>query len=110
MKARPSMICAIHKKIFIRTSFQTVVDKTTFVVYNANDNYFGILRQPTVARLCCLDDKEAEMLENVREAPKLDPRVRRTRQWLQEALINLMAEKSFEAITVQDIAERAGVN
>jgi AcrR family transcriptional regulator len=50
------------------------------------------------------------MLENVREEKKVDPRVRRTRQWLQQALLGLMAEKSFEAITVQDIAERAGVN
>jgi len=39
-----------------------------------------------------------------------DPRVRRTRQALQQALEALMAEKSFAAITVHDIAERAGVN
>lgn len=50
------------------------------------------------------------MLENVREEKKVDPRVKRTREWLQKALMELMAEKSFEAITVQDIAERAGVN
>ncbi len=41
---------------------------------------------------------------------KLDPRIKRTRQMLQQALIELMAEKSFQAITVQDIAERATVN
>jgi AcrR family transcriptional regulator len=41
---------------------------------------------------------------------RVDPRVKRTRQWLQQALMDLMIEKSFEAITVQDIAERAGVN
>jgi AcrR family transcriptional regulator len=39
-----------------------------------------------------------------------DPRVRRTRRALQRALEELMAEKSFTAITVLDIAERAGVN
>ncbi|MCI0393447.1 MAG: TetR/AcrR family transcriptional regulator [Chloroflexi bacterium] len=44
------------------------------------------------------------------EEKKLDPRVRRTRQLLQQALMALMAEKSFQAITVQDIAERATVN
>ena len=41
---------------------------------------------------------------------KLDPRIKRTRQLLQQALMGLMAEKSFQAITVQDIAERATVN
>jgi AcrR family transcriptional regulator len=41
---------------------------------------------------------------------KLDPRIKRTRQLLQQALMELMAEKSFQAITVQDIAERATVN
>jgi AcrR family transcriptional regulator len=41
---------------------------------------------------------------------KLDPRARRTRQLLQGAFVALLAEKSFHAITVQDIAERATVN
>lgn len=44
------------------------------------------------------------------ESSRLDPRVRRTRQLLLRALQELMAEKSFQAITVQDIAERATVN
>ena len=44
------------------------------------------------------------------EEKKLDPRVKRTRQLLQQALMDLMREKSFQAITVQDIAERATVN
>jgi AcrR family transcriptional regulator len=39
-----------------------------------------------------------------------DPRVRRTRKLLQRALLDLMAEKSFRAITVQDLAERSTVN
>jgi len=43
--------------------------------------------------------------ENVR----LDRRVRRTRFAVQEALIRLMAEKEYEAITVQDIVERADI-
>jgi AcrR family transcriptional regulator len=38
------------------------------------------------------------------------PRIKRTRQLLQQALLDLMQEKSFQAITVQDIAERATVN
>lgn len=40
----------------------------------------------------------------------LDPRVKRTRTLLREALVALLAEQSFEAITVHDIAERATVN
>ena len=40
----------------------------------------------------------------------VDPRVRRTRSLLQQAFLELFQEKSFSAITVQDIAERATVN
>jgi AcrR family transcriptional regulator len=39
-----------------------------------------------------------------------DPRVTRTRQLLHQALLELMMEKSFQAITIQDIADRATVN
>ena len=39
-----------------------------------------------------------------------DPRVKRTRKLLQDALVELLGEKSFDAITVQDIAARATVN
>jgi AcrR family transcriptional regulator len=39
-----------------------------------------------------------------------DPRVKRTRKLLQDALVELMAEKSFDAITVQDIADRSTIN
>src|SRR5262245_17355252 len=38
-----------------------------------------------------------------------DRRVRRTRRALQEALIGLMTEKSYEAVTVQDVIDRADV-
>jgi AcrR family transcriptional regulator len=48
--------------------------------------------------------------EQARERNKMDPRVRRTRQLLQAALVALMQEKSFRVITVQDIADRATVN
>jgi AcrR family transcriptional regulator len=43
-------------------------------------------------------------------AKGVDPRVRRTRQLLQQAFIELFQEKSFASISVQDIAERATVN
>jgi AcrR family transcriptional regulator len=41
---------------------------------------------------------------------KLDPRVIRTRQMLRDALVSLIAEKGLEAVTVQDITDRAGLN
>ncbi len=45
-----------------------------------------------------------------KELRKLDPRVVRTRQMLRDALVSLIAEKGFDALTVQDIAERATLN
>ena len=39
-----------------------------------------------------------------------DPRVKRTRRLLQEALVELLGEKSFDAITIQDIAARSTIN
>lgn len=38
-----------------------------------------------------------------------DRRVLRTRKLLQEALIALVLEKGYEAVTVQDIIDRANV-
>ena len=45
-----------------------------------------------------------------REDGSQDLRVRRTRQLLQQAFLELMAQKSFQAITVQDITSGAMVN
>jgi AcrR family transcriptional regulator len=42
--------------------------------------------------------------------PRVDPRVTRTRKLIRDSLVSLLAEKSFESISVQDIAERATVN
>jgi len=41
---------------------------------------------------------------------KLDPRVKRTRNLIFQAFSELLAEKGFQAITVQDIASRAEIN
>ncbi|KOY80552.1 TetR/AcrR family transcriptional regulator [Lysinibacillus macroides] len=41
---------------------------------------------------------------------KLDPRVRRTRQLLRDALVELIDEQGYEKITVQDITQRATLN
>jgi hypothetical protein len=47
------------------------------------------------------------MILHVEKAKKLDPRVVRTRQMLRDALVSLIEEKGFDAITVQDITDRA---
>ena len=39
-----------------------------------------------------------------------DLRIRRTHKFLKDAMIQLIAEKGFDAITVGDIAERAMIN
>ena len=41
---------------------------------------------------------------------KSDPRVKRTRELIQRAFLELLQERGFEAIRVQDIAERATIN
>jgi AcrR family transcriptional regulator len=41
---------------------------------------------------------------------KLDPRVRRTRQLLEGAFLELIEEKSLQSITVRDITDRATIN
>src|SRR5512140_3294271 len=41
---------------------------------------------------------------------KLDPRVKRTRALLESAFMDLLQARGFQDLTVQDIAERAGVN
>lgn len=44
------------------------------------------------------------------ECERLDPRIRRTRQLLQDALRHLLEEKEFDKISVQDITEAATLN
>jgi AcrR family transcriptional regulator len=41
---------------------------------------------------------------------KLDPRVKRTRSLLEQAFMEVVAQKGFQAVSVQDITEKAGVN
>jgi AcrR family transcriptional regulator len=48
------------------------------------------------------------MVEGIGET--LDPRIRRTRRLLQQALGKLLESKEFEKISVQDIADEATVN
>jgi AcrR family transcriptional regulator len=41
---------------------------------------------------------------------RVDPRVKRTRKLLETAFMELMVEKGFQSITIQDVTERATVN
>ncbi|MCX8025575.1 MAG: TetR/AcrR family transcriptional regulator [Thermanaerothrix sp.] len=50
------------------------------------------------------------MLLSSEPTKKIDPRVRRTRNWIRQAFMELLAEKGLRAITVQDITVRAGIN
>ncbi len=43
-------------------------------------------------------------------ARKPDRRIQRTRQMVEQAFTELIREKGFQAITVQDITEKAGIN
>lgn len=44
------------------------------------------------------------------EKDALDPRIRRTRQLLQDALERLLSERDFDKISIQDVAEAATLN
>ncbi len=55
-----------------------------------------------------LDSEVIEDLTPVEE--KIDPRVKRTRKLLLDAFLSLLSEKSYEEITIQEIATRATVN
>ena len=41
--------------------------------------------------------------------PKMDRRIQRTRELLQKALIELIDERGYDAVTIQDIVERANI-
>jgi AcrR family transcriptional regulator len=58
--------------------------------------------------MCRLNDNEEKMSSNEVKSPDL--RVRRTRMMIEKAFNELLLEKGFQSITVQDIAERAMVN
>lgn len=52
---------------------------------------------------------KTKLPENEKIVRKLDRRISRTRDTLGDALVELMQEKSFDDITVQDVLDRAGV-
>jgi len=51
------------------------------------------------------------MLSNSKEVEeKLDPRVKRTRSLILQSFEDLLAEKGFESISVQDVTDKAQIN
>ena len=54
--------------------------------------------------------KEEVSQDSITNGHKIDPRIERTREALRGALMALIEEKGFDAISVQDIAERARLN
>ena len=50
------------------------------------------------------------MSPNPREEEKLDPRVKRTRNLILTSFATLIAEKGFDSISVQDVANKAEIN
>jgi AcrR family transcriptional regulator len=50
------------------------------------------------------------MLPNSRSGNAVDPRVKRTRKLIEQTFEELLDEKGFQALTVQNIADRATVN
>ena len=48
--------------------------------------------------------------DSITKGHKIDPRIERTREALRGALMALIEEKGFDAISVQDITERARLN
>jgi AcrR family transcriptional regulator len=63
-------------------------------------------------RICSVTNKQPKLYGNGVERMKnerVDRRVQRTRQLLNEALMSLIVEKGYEAITVQNIIDRANL-
>ena len=54
--------------------------------------------------------KEEVSQDSITNGHKIDPRIERTREALRGALMALIEEKGFDAISVQDITERARLN
>jgi AcrR family transcriptional regulator len=65
--------------------------------------------QPSKKGFCCLSNSGAEMLP-IELEEKLDPRAKRTRHLIEQAFMELLIERGFQTVSIQDITERAGVN
>lgn len=77
-----------------------MLDKQQLVAWNRLDAMAESAQSDGLAVVAALPGTEASQ----------DPRIRRTRELLQQALDALLQQKEFEKITVQDITDEAGVN
>jgi AcrR family transcriptional regulator len=82
----------------------TVFDNSIFVIRLDVNNQIN--------KICSVINKQPKLSGNGVETMKnerVDRRVQRTRQLLNEALRSLLVEKGYEAITVQNIIDRANL-
>ncbi|HUI73060.1 MAG TPA: TetR/AcrR family transcriptional regulator [Spirochaetia bacterium] len=49
-------------------------------------------------------------MTSTRDTARTDPRVTRTRRLIEDAFLEVLQEKGFEDLSVQDVTERAGIN
>ena len=69
--------------------------------------HVAYLGQPIKEEICWISNTGAKMLPN---EEKLDPRVKRTRSLILGAFNDLLTEKSFDSISVQDMTDKAQIN
>jgi AcrR family transcriptional regulator len=115
---------------FEKNTVERVNDKTTdpvilrtrkltqqAIVKLMKEKEFDTISVQDIAQAATGANQMSESLAKLEEAAieraperTTDPRILRTRKLLQQALVELMKEKEFDAISVQDIAEAATIN
>src|ERR1700730_2122172 len=135
-KASASSPWTVHRPIVISClpfAAQLLFD-TQQALYNRSLLFIILLwngkaDQEAILRFCCLGNSHARMLgksvggdhispygQQRRRVcmtlveKRMDPRVKRTRQLLQRAFLELFGEKGIESISIQEITDRATVN
>src|SRR5579872_244669 len=68
-------------------------------------------RQGSISGGCLIRDRERKMSQQINHTSQTgNLRVRRTQKLLREALVELIEERGFEALTVEELTERAMVS
>jgi AcrR family transcriptional regulator len=83
-----------------------MLTKRQIVVKINIQNLFAIVKYESRCHVV----NTTERTEMSTKGNRIDPRVRRTRQLLRQALMDLIPKKGYNAITVQDITDRATLN
>src|SRR5215208_6675732 len=105
-----SKIWTTHKIMFILTLLEIfdiirlLSKQQMLLIY-----HFILESQPSNQLFCCLSNTGAKMLSTLQEE-KLDPRVKRTRGLILQSFMEILPEKGFQAVSVQDITDKAGIN